>query len=463
MSAEASGASFRDPSGFIFHRAGGLFRQVNEAYRPHFDHLIDSRLYAELSADGLLVRHVERPLEEALTEKAYRVLEPERVPFVSFPYEWSFSQLRDAALLTLEVQLRALERGMVLKDASAFNVQFIDLQPILIDTLSFEVYEEGSPWIAYRQFCQHFLAPLLLAGTVDPRLGRLSALYLDGVPLELATELLPWTSRLRPSRLLHVHLHARSLRRHARISVERSHRASTLTRQRLVALVESLRNTVRGLTLSRRATEWTGYEQEHGYGAAMQEKRRIVDRLLRRISPESVWDLGANVGAFSRIAAAQGARVVSMDMDAVVVDRMYRVLRSEGEGRVLPLVLDVTNPSPALGWAGAERESLAGRGPADAVLALALLHHLAISNNVPIGRIAEWLSTLAPWLIIEFVPKSDPRVRRLLLSRKDIFGDYRGEVFEREFGRWYRIEARERIEGTEREVYLMKRIERGIS
>lgn len=209
------GSSFRDPSGFLFRRDGVLLRQVQERYRPHYEQLKASGLYAALTAEGLLVPHEERPLHEAAAPGAAYVLQPELLPFISLPYEWCFAQRQAAALLTLRVQERALAHGMTLKDASAFNVQFRGVQPVLIDTLSFERYDEGTPWVAYRQFCQHFLAPLVLQARLDVRLGALLRQYLDGVPLDLASALLPRRSWMSPAVLMHIHLHAQSIAKHA--------------------------------------------------------------------------------------------------------------------------------------------------------------------------------------------------------------------------------------------------------
>lgn len=467
--------SFRDPSGFLFHGDDGvLYRQVELCYQEAYDLLMGaSGLYGELVEQGLLIPHEEVSLELATSPassachaSAYRVIRPEPVGFISYPYSWSFSQLKDAALTTLAIARRSLERGMILKDASAYNIQFHRGRPLLIDTLSFEPYLEGEPWVAYRQFCQHFLAPLLLMSQRDVRLSGLTRVYLDGIPLDLTSALLPKRSWLSFATLLHVHLHARSIRRHSgATSSELALRArGGVSRKGFLGLLDNLESAVGALQWRPEGTEWADYEVEHNYGEeAMEEKRRIVGEMLRRVAPggmpATVWDLGANTGAFSRLAAALGARlVVAFDVDPAAVERNYlRVKQEEGERAVLPLVMDLTNPSPAQGWAHEERASLAGRGPADALLALALIHHLSISNNVPLGDVAGFFSKLSAVLVIEFVPKSDPQVKRLLVSRKDIFSSYDQESFEREFSRYYRIEESIPISGTERRVYRMER------
>ncbi len=406
-----SGSSFRDPSGFVYSRGGVIYRQVHGIYEEHYRALMDSGLYEELSESGKLTRHTEMPLAFAFTNAACRVLKPETVPFVSYPYEWSFSQLQDAALLTLDIQLRALGRGMCLKDAAAYNVQFVNAKPVFIDTLSFERYRDGEPWIAYRQFCQHFLAPLLMMDRLNTGVGRLLGTYLDGIPLDLASDLLRRRTWLSPSILVHVHLHARSIARYGGRHVPERAASRGVTLSGLKAILADLERCVGRLSWSGRS-EWAQYTVEHGYeAAAFEEKARIVGEMLRTVSPSSVWDLGANTGLFSRYAADIGAQVVAIDADHGAVDRHYVTARDEGIERVLPIWVDVSNPSPSLGWNHSERLSLEQRGPADLISALALVHHLAISNNLPLTHISEWMANIGRWAVVEFVPKMTPRPR----------------------------------------------------
>jgi ribosomal protein L11 methylase PrmA len=451
--------SFRDPSGFIFHRDGVLLRHVDLGYRESYDMLLASGLYADLVAERLLIPHQEVSIDYALSPGAYRVLQPDRVGFISYPYCWSFSQLKDAALATLAIQRRAMARGMTLRDASAYNMQFHEGRAVLIDTLSFEPYTEGEPWVAYRQFCQHFLAPLLLVSRVDPRLAGLMSVHLDGIPLDLASAMLPKRGWLRFSTLLHVHLHARSIRRHASTSKGELQRLQRpVSRAGLLGLVDNLESAIRSLDWNPTGTEWADYESEHGYGDdGLEEKRRMVRELIATSAPVTVWDLGANTGIFSRIASESCAQVVAFDVDRAAVERNYLRARAAGERNLLPLVMDLTNPSPALGWAHEERLSLVARGPADLVLALALIHHLAISNNVPLDDVASFFASIGKELIIEFVPKSDPQVQRLLVSRKDIFDEYHAEGFESSFRRHFDIVTAQPVVGTERVLYHMKR------
>jgi ribosomal protein L11 methylase PrmA len=454
--AAALPSSFRDPSGFLFIRDGTLYRQVNLSFREHFDAFVESGLYRALIDAGLLIRHEEVDLALAATPGAYKVIRPEPLDFVSYPYEWCFGELKDAALATLQIQAKALDFGMSLRDASAYNIQFHHGKPILVDTLSFETLREGSPWVAYRQFCQHFLAPLALASYKDVRLSQLSRVHIDGIPLDLAASLLPIRARLRPSLLLHVFLHARSQRRYQDRQPTAPRRPFPLRAFR--GLVESVEKAVARLRWEPDRSAWTGYyaEAQSYTSEATEHKKALVAQFIDRAEPRSVWDLGGNTGLYSRIAAARGTPTMSLDQDPAAVEANYRQVSTNAESNLLPLVLDLTNPSPSIGWANRERLSLSERGPADLVLALALIHHLVIGNNTPLERVAGFMRDIGTWLVIEFVPKSDPMVQRLLATREDVFPGYTLEGFEAAFEGGFSIEAREPIRASERVLYLMR-------
>lgn len=448
--------SFRDPSGFLFHKDGILYRRINASYEADYRSLLESGLYDELVKEGLLIPHQEVSPGEAGGRDAWKVIRPEWLPFISYPYEWCFSQLQDAALATLQIQKAALGSGMSLKDASAYNIQFRKGRPVLIDTLSFERYREGRPWVAYRQFCQHFLIPLALMSYRDARLSRLLQVHLDGIPLDLGSRLLPLRTWLLPAPLTHIHLHARSQSFFADGAVKPSLRDG-FSKKAMLGLIEHLASAVRGLRWRFPPTEWGDYYRSSGYGdEAFESKRAAVTQFLRELRSATVWDLGANTGVFSRIAAGLGIQTVAFDLDPAAVEKNYLECRRVGETRILPLWLDLANPSPAIGWENSERQSLAARGPSETILALALVHHLAISNNLPLARIASFLRKSCRFLILEFVPKSDPQARRLLSSREDIFPDYDEAGLRREFSAYFSIDAVRDVVGSERKLFLMR-------
>jgi len=415
---------------------------------------MDGGLYADLAAASLIVEHEE--LDQSSWPGAAAILRPVRVPMISYPYEWCFGQLKDAALATLDIQRKAIDRGMWLKDASAYNIQFVGDRPILIDTLSFDPYPEGEPWPAYRQFCEHFLAPLVLTCLVDVRLARLQREYIDGIPLDLCASLLPGRTKLNPGLAIHVHAHAKAQATHA--DKKTSGSSGRVPKAGLLGMLDSLRSTIQHLEWKPEGTVWANYYNETNYtDAAFSEKKRLVGSMLDAMAPISgtVWDLGANTGEFSILVAERGINCISWDIDPAAVERNYRSHRYGA--KLLPLLQDLTNPSPGAGWANRERDSLAERGPAQAILALALIHHLAIGNNVPLPDVAKYFASLAEWAVVEFVPKSDSQVQRLLASRKDIYDGYHIEGFESAFSESFELERRESIAGTERTLYLMRR------
>ncbi len=447
--------SFRDPSGLVFRQDGVLYRKINPVYQNQYESLMTSGLYNCLVGQGLLVSH--REIEKKSSEKGtIRIIQPDTVPFVSYPYEWSFGEYKDAALTTLIIQKEALNYGMILKDASAYNIQFLMGKPVFIDTLSFDFYGEGTPWVAYGQFCRHFLAPLLLMAEVDVRLSQMMRNYIDGIPLDLASRLL----RLKRSftAIQHIHLHAKMSERHADDGLsDKAKKVPFMSKFQLSAMIEGLIRSVKKIRLKGIRTEWGDYYSRTNYSdEAAGSKLQIVSELLSEVQPGLVWDFGANDGRYSKKAAELGAAVVAFDIDPVAVERNYNDVKLSSGYNMLPLVLDLTNPSPGIGFGCRERNSINDREKPDCIMALALIHHLAISNNLPFAKIAEWFSGLSRNLIIEFVPKEDSQVQIMLSSRTDIFPDYTRETFEKMFCRYYSLQSVSPIQDSERLLYLFK-------
>jgi hypothetical protein len=456
-------SSFRDPGGFVFSCEGIIYRQINQASQQDYEGIMASGLYRQLAEKHLLISHEEvDPGSLPDSRGCYKIIKPRQLSYISYPYEWSFSQLKDAAILTLKIQLIALKNGFVLKDASAYNIQFIDGKPIFIDTLSFEVYQEGAPWVAYKQFCQHFLAPLALMAHTDVDLSKLLVAYIDGIPLPLASKLLPFKTRFNYSLLAHIHMHAKLQRDYADMAneVKSPAREAHLSLLGLQAMIQSLAKAIKKQHWKSPKTEWGDYYENTNYSdEAANNKRALVDQFLREIPEELhlIQDIGANTGEFSRVAAKHCVQVISQDVDPVAVESNYRQLKKQAPHNILPLIQNLFTPSPAIGWGNAERDSFVQRAQCDALLALALIHHIAISNNVPLEDIAKLFSRLTPWLIIEFVPKSDSQVKRLLVTRKDIFPNYTEAGFEQSIDRYFSIEKKQNVGGSDRTLYLLRR------
>jgi len=456
----ANAGSFRDPAGFVFAHKGTIYRQVNKAGKPDYEYFIKSGLYAKLAGEGLMVAHEEVILHDLPADpERYKIIKPTKIPFITYPYEWCFSQLKSAALLTMHIQKTAIGHGMILKDASAYNVQFFGNRALFIDSLSFRVYKPGAPWDGYRQYCEHFITPLAMAAY--GYIGAIKALRanLDGIPLAEAARTLPARARLRRGLAVHLYLHATSRRRY-------DSRAEDGTKERKVSklamsgLISSLEKTVKRLDPPKQTTQWGEYYSDTNYSeSAFKAKRETVAKKLMSIKPmpRIVWDLGANDGTFSEIAAAMGIYTLAFDIDPGAVELNFAKERSPVmAGLLLPVLQDLANPSPALGWAHGERLSLEQRGPADVLVVLALIHHLAIGNNLPLERIAEYFSGLGKFMIIEFVPRSDSKAKILLRHRANMFHDYTASNFERVFSRYFTIVEKEAVTDSQRVIYLLK-------
>jgi len=447
-------SSFRDPSGFLFYENEILYRQVNMSYKDNYDHLMKSGLYEKLCTEGLLIQHKEIENHKGFSGDCYKVIQPKIINFISYPYEWCYSQLKDAALTTLQIQKICLEYGMSLKDSSAYNIQFYKGKPIFIDTLSFEMYEKGAPWVAYKQFCEHFLAPLALMSYTDIRLNQMLRIYLDGIPLDLASKLLPAKTKMSFSLLMHLHWHAKMQKKY-----EDKGNASDnvkIKQLNLTAIIESLESAVKKLKRIKQETEWGEYYSFTNYSdKSFKHKEDTITSFLKKIKPEILWDLGANIGVFTQIAAKRGVSCVAFDIDPLAVESHYQLIKENREENILPLIINLKNPSPAIGWNNEERMSFRQRSNPDTVFALALIHHLAISNNLPLDKIAGFFYGLCTNLIIEFVPKTDSQVQKLLLSREDIFSDYNEDAFEKTFTSYFNIKAKVKIVDSKRTVYWM--------
>ncbi|MFS8158956.1 MAG: SAM-dependent methyltransferase [Candidatus Roizmanbacteria bacterium] len=451
-------ASFRDPSGFIFSKNGSIYRQINKVYQDDYDLLLSSGLFHDLVKNNYLIPHKDISLSHKQTDDAYKIIAPEKIGTISYPYEWSFSQLQDAALLTLDIQLFAMEHGMSLKDATAYNIQFHKGKPIFIDTLSFEEYIVGSPWVAYRQFCQHFLAPLSLCAYTDIRLSQLLKVYIDGIPLDLVSSLLPRSTLFNLGLITHIHMHARSQSKYSDNIVSIKEKSLKMSQYALKMLLLNLRSTIVKLKLKVSKTEWGHYYTFTNYSnSSFTKKKKMVSDYIDMVKPKSVWDLGANTGEFTLLASKKKIDSVAWDIDPLAVEYAYQQVKKTNETHLLPLLLDLTNPSPGIGWAHKERKSFVGRGPVDLVMALAILHHLSLSNNVPFDQTASFFASLAENLIIEFVPKGDSQVDKLLKNREDIFDSYDLKSFENAYQKYFKIVKKDHIPGTKRTMYLMKR------
>ncbi|MBK8520282.1 MAG: SAM-dependent methyltransferase [Chitinophagaceae bacterium] len=452
-------ASYRDNSGFVFKQHDKVYRYIHPNYEPHYHQLMNSGLYDELVKNKRLIPHQEIADTTVFNFTDGKVLLPEQIPFISYPYEWSFDMLKDAALLTLQIALAALKKEMILKDATPFNVQFFNGKPIFIDTLSFENYEAGKPWIAYHQFSECFLAPLLLMHYCHPDTNKLFTVYPNGIPMDVLVSLLPKSSKWNMGTFLHVHLQAKFAQRTQRAGKQNKKAGgeNNFSKQKLELLLKGLESFVQKLSPKKVKTTWDDYYTDTILGDDyLQAKTTLIRSFSNFIDFKTVIDLGANDGHFSLL-FDENKHVIATDADNNSINQLYLTIKKESIPNILPLVNDLTVPSPAIGWANAERESITTRLKADLVLALALVHHLAIAKNVPLHFIADWLQPMGEHLIIEFVPKEDEKVKLLLQNRKDIFDNYSLESFRSIFTGKYKIVREEKVGNTSRILFLMTR------
>jgi len=449
-------SSFRDPSGYLYWQDGQLYRFVSESYAAQYDHGKTVGLFDQLIEKQWLIPFEDLGAPKGL-EDCHTVLRPSLLDFVSYPAEWCFGQIQDAALLTLDIHLHALDHGMMLKDASLYNVQFHRGKPTFIDHLSFDFYEPYGYWPAYGQFCRHFLAPLALMSRVDVGLAKLLNLHMDGVPLDLAAKILPFSSRFNFSLFAHLFLHSRYVKRYG--SSRNRVAKKTIDISGAIAMARSLRSWIASQKAHGQKTEWGQYYSETSYSdEAMASKRDIIRGMVKRARPNRVWDIGANDGRLSRDIADIPDQIICFDIDHTAVDKNYQTCKAEKYDSILPLICDFMNPTPAIGFENRERPALLERGRPDLVLALAVIHHFAISNNVPLGHLAAFFAKMTPDLLIEFVPKDDEMVQRLLANRADIFPDYTPEGFEQAFGTFFDIVDVKSIADSPRRLYLLRNL-----
>jgi ribosomal protein L11 methylase PrmA len=456
--------SFRDPDSRVFVADGRVLRLLSSHGLEDWRALSGSPLFAELESEGKLVGTHEADgvaeVPDALHGDVAAVLEHDVVPVVSYPYEWTFGMLRDAALLQLDLVRRAIGAGLILKDSSPYNVQFRGAQPVFVDVGSFERLREGEPWAGYRQFCMLFLYPLLLQAWKDVPFQPWLRGSIDGITPQELRNVLSFRDRFRRGALGHVVLHARLERRYEErdADLKQELKAAGFRKELILANVKRLEKLVGGLTPRAESSAWSGYGPTTTYSDEDAERKaRFVAEAVAAERPRVVWDLGCNEGRHARIAAETAEEVVAIDADALVVDRLYEALRHEGKTKILPLTMNLADPSPGLGWRGLERRPFAARGTPDLALCLALVHHLSIGGNVPIAELLDWLRSLDAALVVEFPTPEDPMVRRLLgRKRAGDHPDYRRDWFERCLGERFDVLRTEELASGQRVLYLVR-------
>lgn len=449
-------SSFRDPSGYIFTEEGVIKRTIFPIYFKQYNALTSAGFFDSLFKNKLLIPH-----KEVTNSEDKIVIQPENIPFITYPYEWSFNMYKEAALLTLKLQKYSLEKGFSLKDATAFNITFHDGKAIFIDTLSFDFYQENTPWRAYKQFITHFLGPLVLAHYHGAQSLKLMSNFIDGIPIKMLASMLPFKTKMNPFLYANIHLLAKFEDKHNE-DYKGESKASVLSKKGQLNIIQSLYDYIKKLTLKEHS-EWGNYYDKTNYSNdAFVQKSAIINKWIVDLNTKTLIDVGGNDGTFVRKIDTDLKQALVCDIDNNAVDFNYKAIRENKESFITPFVLDVLNPSAAIGFQNKERDSFINRmkdfAP-DVTLALAVIHHMSLSGNVTFEMSAQFFASFSKHLVIEFPKRKDSWVERLLNSKVDFkehFDWYSLANFEAAYTTYFEVIEKKPIANSERVMYLLK-------
>jgi cyclopropane fatty-acyl-phospholipid synthase-like methyltransferase len=442
-------SSFRDPDSTLYYDSSYYYRRISLNYEKHYNHFVESGLKGKLLQEGFIL-----PFDEIIDDfseggVSSKVLRTDILPFVSYPYEWSFSQFKEAALLTLKINQLALEYGMILKDASMFNVQFIGCKPVFIDLTSFEVYEQDTPWNGYYQFCKHFYGPIFLASKKNIILPKLLQYFIDGIPLKEVVSVCSWYDFLNSGAFLHLYLHAKGEGKIVNGTEE-----NKVTKKQLSNIFTHLESAITSLTIKQKQTVWDNYNENNNYEfESQQHKVEIIKGFLNLIDGEKALDIGANDGLYSQLLADRGMYTLVVDIDELAVDRAFKTQHD----LIHPLQMNLVNPTPAIGWNNSERKSFWERCQVDVIQALAIIHHLVITHDISFEEIAKKLSRHTKYLIIEFVSPDDSQAQILLQNKPHHKLNYNQFNFEIGFNSYFNLIDKKSILETKRKLFCYER------
>jgi hypothetical protein len=443
-------SSFRDPDSSLSFDSSYYYRRISLNYETNYNHFVHSGLKDRLIQEGFILPFVEIIDDSPSKGISFRVLRTDILPFVSYPYEWSFSQFKEAAILTLKINLIALEYGMILKDASMFNIQFIGCKPIFIDLASFEIYEQDTPWNAYYQFCKHFYGPLFLAAKKNIILTKLLQYFIDGIPLKEVVSLCSLKDFLNSGAFLHLYLHAKGEGKIVKGSSKKK-----VAKKQLSNILIHLESSIEKLAPKQKQTVWDDYNQNNNYEIeSQQHKVKIIKGFLDQIDGENALDIGANDGLYSQLLADRGMYTLVVDIDELAVDRAFKTKHD----LIHPLQMNLVNPTPAIGWNNTERKSFWERCQVDVIQALAIVHHLVITHDISFEEIAEKLAQHTKYLIIEFVDPEDSQAQILLQNKPHHRLNYNQINFEKAFSCYFNLILLEKIDNSLRIMYQYKKI-----
>jgi len=426
--------SFRDNRGNIYENDSKIYRSITAEGKSQYEFIRDSKIIEKSTKNGFLIttHEVDKKILNIQDDNIAYVVEHKRIPFISYPYEWSFEQLKEAALLHLNFHIYLLKKNFTLRDASAYNIQFIGSQPIFIDLLSIDKYKENEFWYGYKQFCMQFLNPLLLRSKVGVYHNDYFRGTLEGITSYDLSRMLSYKKFLSLNLFSHVYLHARAHKlENVKKTKSQKKIKSKLSKRAYLAILEQLERWISNLKpVKKDLTIWEKYSSNNTYTNNEKKiKSQVIFDFCKKIKPDVLIDLGCNDGEYSEIAINGGAKyVIGYDFDQKAIDNAFQKSKKQ-KLPFLSLYLDASNPSPSIGWNQNERYGFKQRNIADAVLALAFEHHLVIGKNIIMSECLEWITSISNLGIIEFVQKNDPTIKEMLNYREDIFQNYNEDNF----------------------------------
>jgi len=451
-------SSLRDPGGYIFYDNGIVYRSISKAYQSDFDFLNNSGLYKHLVDQNYLISHKESNYTSS--DEHYKIIEPTKIDFISYPYEWSFSQFKEAALLTLKIQLESTNYGMTLKDATPYNIQFVKTKPLFIDTLSFEkIFNEDYSWSALKQFNEMFLGPLILMSRVDISANSYLKTNINGIPLNKILELLKFKDKLNPFIFFNL-IVPNFISSNKRSSNNGASKDLKISKNQHQNIIRSYLDFIESLNINSLKTEWGKYnkETEDEKNDYVINKEKFLINFLEQLKPKFVWDVGANDGTYSRIICNNlnsNPAVFSLDIDPVCVENNY-LINKKNKLNLTPLLFDLANPSPSIGWLNQERKNIFSRLPEpQLIVGLALIHHI-INLNIKINEIIKFFALTKEFAIIEYIPIHDIKCQQIFKSRMDKIEYPHEDEFQKEIEKYFRILKVEKLNPTDRKLYLLK-------
>jgi hypothetical protein len=448
--------SFRDPEGSVFYYESEVYRTLTSPSAEKMKVLLELPFFKKLVKEEQVIN---TKLLEAINvfpenfPVSKQILWHERIPFITYPFEWTFSILKDGALLTLDLMEILLEHNYILKDGTAWNICLHKGNPCFFDILSINSYREGQAWEGLSQFLQEFLYPLMLQAYHGIDFQPIWRSTQQGVPVKFLYKTLSKASLFKKGVFKYVYLQEKfsASKTISEATLRNEFSAQAFPKKDLIRLLKDLRTCVESLQLTKDQSVWKDYASQNSYEVLdTKEKESFIEDGLKKLKPLVVMDLGCNTGHYSLIASKQ-AQVISCDLDTTCLDHIYL----QKEKNILPVVLNLMTPSPSMGWRLSERKDIFARLKADTFLALALIHHLCIVQNVPLVSFVKFLKSIAPRGIVEWVDKSDPMVQFLLRNRADIFNDYTFENFQDLISQDFNIEKTVSLNKGTRQLLLL--------